>query len=264
VFWRGTQTKGEVRLLGANIGGDLDCTGTSFENPAGVALDAQNLSVKGGLVWRSMEKRPVGIISLNYAKVGPLVDDIKSWPQEGNLRLEGFEYEALVGDSPQTATERLEKWLALQPKKPFNPQPYEQLAKVFRQMGHTVAVNAILYAGKERERHEAKGLKWWGLSVLKWVIGYGYGYRYFFSLFWVAAITLIGVGVLTTVDNGAPSTLAQKAAFSFDLLLPIIELDERHKIMFEGCQRYYFYLHQLLGFVLGSFVVAGLSGITKK
>jgi hypothetical protein len=33
VFLRNTQVKGEVRLLGANIGGDLSCIGATFENP---------------------------------------------------------------------------------------------------------------------------------------------------------------------------------------------------------------------------------------
>ena len=131
-------------------------------------------------------------------------------------------------------------------------------------MGYSEKANAILYAGKERERHQAQWLKRLGLTALKWTIGYGYGYRYFVSLLWVVAIMLIGVLVLDTLETGAPPTPVQKAAFSFDLLLPLIELHENYKITFEGWQRYYFYAHKLMGFLLGSFVVAGLSGITKK
>jgi hypothetical protein len=54
---------------------------------------------------------------------------------------------------------------------------------------------------------------------------------------------------------------------SFDMLLPIIEFDKRHaeevlKHPGNGV-RYYFYVHQLIGYLLAFFLVAGLAGITK-
>ncbi len=259
-----------VHLIFASIGSTLDLSGAKLSS-----LDMTGARVLGELrlgsgahseqTWQKESR-----LILRNAVVGALQDrhEDGAWPKY--LDLNGFTYTRLGGfqseEGGSDMAARRAKWFIewLEKDQSYTPQPYHQLTNVLRAMGHREAVNAILYAGKERERHEARGLKWCGLSVLKWVIGYGYGYRYFFSLFWVTAITLIGVGVLTTVDNGAPLTLAQKAAFSFDLLLPIIELDESHKIMFEGWQRYYFYVHQLMGFVLGSFVVAGLSGITKK
>jgi hypothetical protein len=48
------------------------------------------------------------------------------------------------------------------------------------------------------------------------------------------------------------------------MLLPIVKLNEQHyKIDLQGWVRYYFYFHKLMGYVLGSFIVAGLSGLTK-
>jgi len=41
--------KGEVRLLGANVGGDLECSKGSFENASGAALCADGSHVTGGL-----------------------------------------------------------------------------------------------------------------------------------------------------------------------------------------------------------------------
>jgi hypothetical protein len=56
-------------------------------------------------------------------------------------------------------------------------------------------------------------------------------------------------------------------AYSVDMLLPIIKLRECHyDIDFEGQfrpARYYFYFHKFMGYVLASFLVAGLSGLTK-
>ncbi len=106
------------------------------------------------------------------------------------------------------------KWLASDPI--YTPQPYHYLADVLRSMGHAKSANAILYAGKERERNEATGLNWWGLSLLKWIIGYGYGYRYFCVVPWVAVITLFGAWVFSTTPPGTSKNLLELFGFSFD------------------------------------------------
>ncbi len=74
----------------------------------------------------------------------------------------------------------------------FSPQPYEYLAGLFREAGEPEKANAILYAARERRRGEAwskvddygqarerNWLRWLGMSMLKWTIGYGFGGRYF-------------------------------------------------------------------------------------
>ena len=49
------------------------------------------------------------------------------------------------------------------------------------------------------------------------------------------------------------------------MLLPIIELDKAHdRIVLTGWTQLYFYLLKLMGFMLASFIVAGLGGLTKK
>ena len=60
--------------------------------------------------------------------------------------------------------------------------------------------------------------------------------------------------------NGMPFGLA----YSFDKLLPIVRLREKHyTIDLAGLTRYYFYVHRMIGWALASFLVAGLSGITQ-
>ena len=49
---RGFTAEGEVRLLGADIGGNLDCEDGEFYNPDGHALTADGLKAKGGVFLR--------------------------------------------------------------------------------------------------------------------------------------------------------------------------------------------------------------------
>ena len=54
-------------------------------------------------------------------------------------------------------------------------------------------------------------------------------------------------------------------AYSFDMLLPLVKLRERHyeiKII-PWFPRNYFYVHKIFGYVLGLFLLAGLSGLTR-
>ncbi|MDS4010860.1 MAG: hypothetical protein RKK15_05645, partial [Defluviicoccus sp.] len=125
---------GEVRFLGARIGGDLTCIGGSFDNPGGVALGADGADIRGGLFWRQLTAPPAGCVSLAHATVGVLADDLESWPQPGALILNGFVYGAIAPASTTDAEKRLD-WLRRQNPQHFSPQPYEQLAKVLRQMG---------------------------------------------------------------------------------------------------------------------------------
>src|SRR5271157_2024669 len=53
VFLRnGFTAHGEVRLLGAQIGGNLECDASAFTNKGGYALNADGINVKGGIYLR--------------------------------------------------------------------------------------------------------------------------------------------------------------------------------------------------------------------
>ena len=49
----GFSAEGEVRLLGANIGGDLDCVGGKFNKSGGRALSADKLTTKGNVLLQN-------------------------------------------------------------------------------------------------------------------------------------------------------------------------------------------------------------------
>jgi len=172
VFLRnGFKAEGEVRLIGATIGGQFNCSASQFINPDGIALNADSLKVDATaffcegfevqgevhffgatigdyFVWTDVDSPENVTLDLRSSKIGTLWDDERSWPKPGKLRLDGLVYERLFEESPQVADAR-KRWLHLQPKDRFLPQPYEQLANVLRKMGKDADAKKILIAKNE-------------------------------------------------------------------------------------------------------------------
>ncbi len=66
------------------------------------------------------------------------------------------------------------------------------------------------------------------------------------------------------VSYDLPS-LPDKLFYSLDELLPIVELNKKHgDVNITGWAKYYFYIHKISGWVLGSFLVAGLAGLDPR
>ncbi|MCZ6652272.1 MAG: hypothetical protein O7D91_04515 [Planctomycetota bacterium] len=69
----GFHATGEVRLLGATIGGTLDCSKSDFSNPNEKALSADGIDVKGGIFLRN-EFKAEGEVRLLGASIGSDLD----------------------------------------------------------------------------------------------------------------------------------------------------------------------------------------------
>jgi hypothetical protein len=68
VFLRGVKATGKVRLLGARLGGNLDCDGATFTAQGGDTLIADGLQAEGGVFLRGV--RATGAVRLPGARVG--------------------------------------------------------------------------------------------------------------------------------------------------------------------------------------------------
>lgn len=101
------------------------------------------------------------------------------------------------------------------------------------------------------------------LTLLKLFIGYGY--RIYYALYWTGGLIGLGMAVLSLSGQGPQQGLQYwGCSYSVDMLLPIIELDKQHDtITLTGWVRVYFYVHKVFGYVLASFLLVGLSGLTK-
>ncbi len=297
----GFSAEGEVRLLGADIGGDLAVTNAEFA--VGSRLIAERATVKGVLFWTGPghdekgRKRDVNAtLILAHASVG-VIADADSWPERGNLDLDGFVYTRIATD-PIDAKSRLD-WLARQPADQFKPQPYQQLAKVLREAGDNVGARRVLIA-MENSRHDygklgALARPW------HWVLWatIGYGYRPWLALCWGIGIVMFGFllfglgyyeGAITPSDKDAYCTFAahdtnlhhgnpppyyprfSPLVYSLDTFLPIISFGQKdHWMPNPNTGRWGYWLrvyqwifHVGLGWVLTTLFVAGLTPIVRS
>ena len=264
----GANFKEPVKLTYAVVEQTMELQGSAFHT-----VNLQGTEVKGDLfLYAEKEKEAKwqkgAVLDLNAAKVGILRDSEDSWPEK--VELDGFVYDrwgGYSGEDPGGFHTRPVKWFKdwLKKDRPFRPQPYEQLAKVLRESGHPEKAKAILYASKEEERKEAKGLhkRFW-MWLLKWTVGYGY--RIYLALLLIIIYILTGLLVLMFDQQVPLNTIWNKLAFSIDMMLHFIKLEQSHyAIELTGFSRLYFcYFHKLIGYVLASILIASITGLTKK
>ena len=131
----------------------------------------------------------------------------------------------------------LKQWLRKQSV--YSPRPYEQLANVLTKAGYKEKSIKILYDSKERERNESLGLKWIGLSLSKYIIGYGY-YN-FRALYWAIGLIIFGCLFLYVIKRKDKYKIIWCLVYSIDMLLPIIEVEKKNYEIDIGCLKYYFY-----------------------
>ncbi|MEM7226925.1 MAG: hypothetical protein AAF495_28400 [Pseudomonadota bacterium] len=302
VFIREAGFSAPIRLVFGKLGEDLDISGSRLAglDLTGTRVSAEfrlGSHDHDRTLWRDGAQ-----LTLRNAQVGAIQDRIDktgdSWPTQDNLLLDGFDYEQLGGyegsgesaDMMARPVSWFVDWLARNSSQ--SPQPYEQLASVFDTAGYSAKATAIRYAARERRRRrlmvvvekDAKlpqrvttRLTSIGLWLLKATIGYGLGGRYFRALIWVCGFTLLGASLLSlasSMERYVPShSIWWNLACSLDMLLPIVELNKAHAefisekvAVFPSTAwiAYYFYAHKLVGWVLASFLVAGLAGLTQK
>ena len=156
VLLRAAHIDGEVRLTSARIGSDLDCTSAVVTNVDHDALQITRCVIEGAFFLRK-EAKINGTLAMTGASMGTMHDEALSWPREGDLLLNRCRYGAFIG-GPVDAEGRL-NWLSRQvPERwgeDFWPQPYEQLASVFRDMGHDEDATKVLIE-KERLQRRAR------------------------------------------------------------------------------------------------------------
>jgi hypothetical protein len=262
---RGATFSGPVDLIFAKIGRNLEIARGTFGNQVdmtGTRIGGEfRLGSAGHLpaIWQA----GVALI-LRNASADTIQDLSDAWP--ARLELNGFNYQSLGGINSTQQDPMLERpvgwfeaWLAKQER--YAAQPYERLAFCLENHGKSEMATAIRYAGSERERKESSG--WWRrLWLLPFKYSVGYGYRPWRALGWAAALVLLGAGVLQISGEGLRNNMPYGLAYSFDMLLPIVKLREWHyTIDLMGWARYYFYGHKIMGYLLASFLIAGLSGL---
>jgi hypothetical protein len=275
-------------------------TGTERENSGtsqATVREGPNKWPLGDPLWRKARcdgtEESLPTLILRNAHFAALQDDLDSWPPV--MDLEGLRYDSLGGmggvgsaDLRQRTPQQWIDWLARD--RTFSSQPYNQLATVLTGAGRRETADAILFAGRERERDEnwsrpGVGLwqwlrhdfpSWIWLSFLSAVAGYGIGTYTFRVLWWVMGLTILGAAVLWFSPYARERSLAWRLGASLHRLLPVVELSKEFKDFFDNTEEpdkprkldgwliAFFSGIALAGWVLGFFLLAAMGGLTQK
>ncbi len=204
VVLRQARLRGEAVFEGARIGGDADLSLAHLSAPGRIALSFARARVASAFILRE-GTRIDGLLALNGARLGYLVDAPQSWPAPGDLALNRCVYDGILS-APVDAGTRL-GWLALQDPRRFDddfwPQPYEELARVLGAMGHTEDACRVLFE-KERLQRQARRARTRSpllrraLRAVDGLLGVtvGYGLKVQRVFAWLAALWIVGASLL--------------------------------------------------------------------
>jgi hypothetical protein len=268
------------------IAGDAAFAGTDFGRLEIENSSARILTFSADL----QERRPLAkdALSLSGSNFGKLRfasyrhrDDPASFlPLDVDLA--GCTYDALpsmrVADSPELLAAFREKLVA-RPWGDHDPQPYFQMARRLRENGHLSEANRLQYLERTRAMRQAfshgRGLQGLWLGALWAFIGFGIGLGYFRAIFWVLLFTAVGTIVLAWSPPANPDPLMNwlwRVGASLDQVLPVAKLSAHYTTFFEEkttntltyWQNAYFAFQRFFGWLMATFVVAGLAGLTQK
>jgi hypothetical protein len=202
----GFAANGTVLLRNAMIGKNLDCTRGTFTCPYQAAIDLtfaqiggeallgggfeptgdvvlRECSIAGELDLVGAKWDTKTTLDLTSARARTLRNTVKnrkpcgsgkaSMPNE--VKLHGFTFDEFDIDAELTASAQL-AWIHLQTATPFKSQPYEQVAKVFRDMGlEEKATDVMVVKNRDHGEHpEGLAERYWYGCWRDWIVGYGY------------------------------------------------------------------------------------------
>ena len=258
VFLRaGFECRGEIRMPGADISSDLVIFGASTRKVA-----CKNLSVGGDLIWYGVKALPGASLDLMGAKVKVLRDDRDSWPAEGTLSLNGFEYDDLVlhhppkdeqlknglttaDELPLTVADRIE-WLERQaPDGRTAPQPWIELRDLLERSGDHAGAKHAMYTLSCLNAKESHAPVRAAKISFAWIeeapLRIGWSMAAVFLLGWLVFGYAGARGALAPTDSGAYTAFTQgqpmpgaypvlnPLAYTFDNAVPLFKLGQDDK-----------------------------------
>ena len=259
---------GEMRFIGAQISVAFDCENGNFQ---------------------------AATLDLSDALANTIYDPEVKWPVHDKLVLDGFAYGRISTEEQVDVTKRLD-WLGLQSTSLFRQQPYLQLAKVLRESGDSGGALRVLEKMEELRRSSEKhgpGARIWSW-ILKGSIGYGYypgrAIRLIILLSvvgWIVYGASYDAGTIVPTDKDAykefvdPKTERQvpphypgfsAPVYSLENSLPLVKLrqadkwqpDPHRKGFLPTSVPWFLRIQILLGWLLATLFVAGVSGIVHK
>jgi hypothetical protein len=270
---------GTVDLSGADIAGDLTlglarlAAGEDHTAAANLGgLSADTLTLRG---------RPSkGLLDLSRAKVSLLCDSKLDWADGGRIVLEGFEYRDITAADARggkegaryrlTWLERGTRWAREREdtyvEVGFTPQPYQQLAEVYRSAGKDREARRVLH--EMHSRRAGVNSFWSQPSIKVWNgaqdIFVGYGYRPGLAFAWVITLAA-GATVLFGHIGQHRTGVVQQILMSLGLLLPQSAYDQIEPWKAAGTTSHVVAAFLVLcGLLLSATVIAAVARVIKE
>jgi hypothetical protein len=215
----GFTARGEIRLKSVRVKQNLDFNDAAVENKAGIALNAEDSQADRMLMPARCE---AGRISLRYGKMVELDD--KRGVEPDQIDITGLSYETLI---PPLDPETRLRWLA---KNEYEPQPYDQLARSYRQLGYDESARKVQLAQERRRRETlmSPAHKVWGYLQ---DVTIGYGYRPYRAAALFGLVLLAGVigFLIFPLQPLDPSQSPQfnPVFYTLDVLIPFADFGQR-------------------------------------
>jgi len=164
------------------------------------------------------------------------------------------------------ARDRL-RWLARDPDG-HQPQPYQQLAAHYAAIGQPAQALAVMH---ERERIQRRTMTPFGRAwSLLQDITVGYGYKPWRAMTWLALLVVTGSLVYhfappPPFPSGiVPIPHFNSVIYTVDLLLPVVDLGQKHAFNPAGAEQWLSYLLIAAGWVLVTTIAAGAARVLSR
>ena len=181
--------QGTVRLRGAHINGRL-----SFHDAVLIGethtLSCSRAHIEELVLTPAAPMK--GALTFGHCRIGSIEDDPATWPTE--IYLNGAVYDAIRNPKNQLNVKDRLKWVS-RDQLGYRPQPYEQLAALYRRLGHDDDARRVLLAKQRHRRSTLRFLDRIWSHLLDWTVGYGY--RPWLAALWLAVLLTIGTVTLS-------------------------------------------------------------------
>jgi hypothetical protein len=248
-----------IDLTGLTAAGSIDVVEARFDPDS--VLTLRHLRARSlVLTPRTPPKR----VDLRHTRVEELVDDPRVWASE--IQLRELAYNTVTGTNDDSVHSRI-AWLQRDPDG-YSPQPYEQLAVMYRRTGNDPAARTVSVA---KHRHQRTTLDP-ASKLANWLlfITVGYGYRTSRSGLWLLAFLAVGAKVFHDaypthmIAKSQPGPPFSAIAFAVDTVVPLIDLGQRASWQPLGIALYWSWILTIAGWILTTAIVASITGLLKK
>ena len=261
-------------------------------------------TIYGVLVWTRVESPEKVTLDLRSAKIGTLWDDQKSWPESGKLFLNGLVYDEIDDRAPTDVKTRIDWLRRQPTEHFRTQPYEQLAAVLRKGGHDADAKKILIAKAKDRTRLAQLTLpeKCWYHFFGKF-IGYGYRpWRAFWIGLVVVALgwLLFGIGfgadVMTPTKEGAYVSDSggenrrlsedypkfNPLVYSFDMFVPLVNLHQASywlpnanqgtellnikgfRLLAGSLLRHYLWFHIIMGWILTTLLVVGLTGLIRS